>query len=150
MSCPNCRTLSCYICRQVIKGYDHFSNQVSSVYLVLLSTFLRLFSFVAYFFFFCFHAHIILDCHLTNFINSCPFSSNDFPPSLITLCHTHIIPPMMLFVNDLTSFTSFFPLLSIITHENFQQPGRPSTSADAKKCILWDAVEERHAQEVCF
>ena len=28
MSCPNCNTLSCYICRQVINGYDHF-NQVS-------------------------------------------------------------------------------------------------------------------------
>ena len=27
MSCPNCHTLSCYICRQVINGYDHF-NQV--------------------------------------------------------------------------------------------------------------------------
>lgn len=26
MTCPNCRTLSCYICRQVIVGYDHFSR----------------------------------------------------------------------------------------------------------------------------
>ena len=26
MLCPNCHTLSCYICRQVIWGYDHFSN----------------------------------------------------------------------------------------------------------------------------
>ena len=44
----------------------------------------------------------------------------------------------------------FFPPLINQTHENIQQLGRPSTSADAKKCILWDAVEERHAQEVCF
>ncbi|KAF9054814.1 hypothetical protein BJ165DRAFT_1337360 [Panaeolus papilionaceus] len=26
MTCPHCRTLSCYICRQVIKGYDHFNQ----------------------------------------------------------------------------------------------------------------------------
>lgn len=26
MTCPNCHTLSCYICRQVIKGYDHFNQ----------------------------------------------------------------------------------------------------------------------------
>ncbi|KAK7466958.1 hypothetical protein VKT23_004022 [Stygiomarasmius scandens] len=26
MTCPNCRTLSCYVCRKVIKGYDHFSQ----------------------------------------------------------------------------------------------------------------------------
>ncbi|KAF8907296.1 hypothetical protein CPB84DRAFT_298608 [Gymnopilus junonius] len=26
MTCPNCRTLSCYVCRQVIKGYDHFDQ----------------------------------------------------------------------------------------------------------------------------
>src|SRR5882757_9237955 len=32
MSCPNCHTLSCYICRQVIQGYDHF-NQASVFYL---------------------------------------------------------------------------------------------------------------------
>ncbi|KAF5376094.1 hypothetical protein D9615_007750 [Tricholomella constricta] len=25
MTCPNCQTLSCYVCRQVIKGYDHFN-----------------------------------------------------------------------------------------------------------------------------
>ncbi|OAX33874.1 hypothetical protein K503DRAFT_775130 [Rhizopogon vinicolor AM-OR11-026] len=24
MTCPNCRTLSCYVCREVIDGYDHF------------------------------------------------------------------------------------------------------------------------------
>ncbi|OAX33875.1 hypothetical protein K503DRAFT_775132, partial [Rhizopogon vinicolor AM-OR11-026] len=24
MTCPNCRTLSCYSCREVIDGYDHF------------------------------------------------------------------------------------------------------------------------------
>ena len=28
MSCLNCHTLSCYICRQVTTGYDRF-NQVS-------------------------------------------------------------------------------------------------------------------------
>ncbi|KAK0491629.1 hypothetical protein IW261DRAFT_1324475 [Armillaria novae-zelandiae] len=28
MACPNCRTLSCYVCRQVITGYDHFNQQV--------------------------------------------------------------------------------------------------------------------------
>ncbi|KAL5476607.1 hypothetical protein ACEPAI_3287 [Sanghuangporus weigelae] len=27
MTCPNCRTLSCYICRQIIKGYDHFDQR---------------------------------------------------------------------------------------------------------------------------
>ncbi|KAJ7509982.1 hypothetical protein B0H11DRAFT_1957067 [Mycena galericulata] len=27
MSCPNCFTLSCYICRKIISGYDHFSQQ---------------------------------------------------------------------------------------------------------------------------
>ena len=26
MTCPNCATLSCYICRKVIVGYDHFSQ----------------------------------------------------------------------------------------------------------------------------
>ncbi|KAI0713080.1 hypothetical protein C8T65DRAFT_739128 [Cerioporus squamosus] len=26
MTCPNCGTLSCYICRKVIVGYDHFSQ----------------------------------------------------------------------------------------------------------------------------
>ncbi|KAH9922385.1 uncharacterized protein B0H18DRAFT_1018159 [Fomitopsis serialis] len=26
MVCPNCRTLSCYVCRKVINGYDHFNN----------------------------------------------------------------------------------------------------------------------------
>ncbi|RDX42329.1 hypothetical protein OH76DRAFT_1363022 [Lentinus brumalis] len=26
MTCPNCRTLSCYICRKVIVGYDHFAQ----------------------------------------------------------------------------------------------------------------------------
>ncbi|KAF7305009.1 hypothetical protein MKEN_01215900 [Mycena kentingensis (nom. inval.)] len=27
MTCPECMTLSCYVCRQVIKGYEHFSTQ---------------------------------------------------------------------------------------------------------------------------
>ncbi|KAJ7172366.1 hypothetical protein C8R46DRAFT_992489 [Mycena filopes] len=27
MICPNCQTLSCYICRQRITGYDHFAQQ---------------------------------------------------------------------------------------------------------------------------
>ncbi|KAA1474208.1 hypothetical protein DENSPDRAFT_840773 [Dentipellis sp. KUC8613] len=26
MTCPNCRTLSCYICRQIIDGYEHFDR----------------------------------------------------------------------------------------------------------------------------
>ncbi|KAH7906652.1 hypothetical protein BJ138DRAFT_1129757 [Hygrophoropsis aurantiaca] len=26
MTCPNCHTLSCYICRQVIHGYEHFNH----------------------------------------------------------------------------------------------------------------------------
>ncbi|CAL1697818.1 unnamed protein product [Somion occarium] len=26
MTCPNCRTLSCYICRQVITSYEHFNQ----------------------------------------------------------------------------------------------------------------------------
>ncbi|KAG1725066.1 uncharacterized protein EDB91DRAFT_1169386 [Suillus paluster] len=26
MTCPNCHTVSCYICRKVIIGYDHFGN----------------------------------------------------------------------------------------------------------------------------
>ncbi|KAG6377314.1 hypothetical protein JVT61DRAFT_15103 [Boletus reticuloceps] len=26
MTCPNCHTVSCYICRKIIIGYDHFSN----------------------------------------------------------------------------------------------------------------------------
>ncbi|EIW78179.1 hypothetical protein CONPUDRAFT_107947 [Coniophora puteana RWD-64-598 SS2] len=26
MTCPDCRTISCYTCREVIRGYDHFSN----------------------------------------------------------------------------------------------------------------------------
>jgi hypothetical protein len=30
MSCPHCRTLSCYICRQIIKGYDHFDQNPPS------------------------------------------------------------------------------------------------------------------------
>jgi hypothetical protein len=28
MTCPKCRSLSCYVCRALIKGYDHF-DQVS-------------------------------------------------------------------------------------------------------------------------
>lgn len=35
MSCPNCMTLSCYVCRKVITGYDHF-NEVRSVFLFRL------------------------------------------------------------------------------------------------------------------
>ncbi|KAI1787091.1 hypothetical protein LXA43DRAFT_896802 [Ganoderma leucocontextum] len=27
MTCPNCGTLSCYICRKVINGYEHFNQQ---------------------------------------------------------------------------------------------------------------------------
>ncbi|KAI5119963.1 hypothetical protein M0805_004343 [Coniferiporia weirii] len=27
MTCPNCRTLSCYICREIIKGYEHFDQR---------------------------------------------------------------------------------------------------------------------------
>ncbi|EFI28034.1 hypothetical protein CC1G_14060 [Coprinopsis cinerea okayama7 len=27
MTCPHCRTMSCYVCRQVVTGYDHFHNQ---------------------------------------------------------------------------------------------------------------------------
>ncbi|KAL4266826.1 RING-type domain-containing protein [Pleurotus pulmonarius] len=30
MTCPNCRTLSCYVCRQVITGYDHFNQNASA------------------------------------------------------------------------------------------------------------------------
>jgi hypothetical protein len=26
MTCPHCRTLSCYVCRQIIRGYDHFNE----------------------------------------------------------------------------------------------------------------------------
>ncbi|KAH9926626.1 uncharacterized protein BXZ73DRAFT_19576, partial [Epithele typhae] len=26
MTCPHCRTLSCYVCRKVITGYEHFNN----------------------------------------------------------------------------------------------------------------------------
>ncbi|KAI6027044.1 hypothetical protein EDC04DRAFT_175483 [Pisolithus marmoratus] len=26
MTCPNCRTVSCYICRQIITGYEHFDR----------------------------------------------------------------------------------------------------------------------------
>ncbi|QRV85512.1 TRIAD3 [Ceratobasidium sp. AG-Ba] len=26
MTCPKCRSLSCYVCRKVIKGYDHFDQ----------------------------------------------------------------------------------------------------------------------------
>ncbi|GJE95558.1 hypothetical protein PsYK624_117440 [Phanerochaete sordida] len=26
MVCPNCRTMSCYICRQIIHGYEHFNQ----------------------------------------------------------------------------------------------------------------------------
>ncbi|KDQ07483.1 hypothetical protein BOTBODRAFT_38782 [Botryobasidium botryosum FD-172 SS1] len=27
MTCPNCHTLSCYVCRQVVTGYDHFDQR---------------------------------------------------------------------------------------------------------------------------
>ncbi|KAI0070670.1 hypothetical protein K474DRAFT_1608247 [Panus rudis PR-1116 ss-1] len=27
MICPNCRTMSCYICRKVIQGYEHFNQR---------------------------------------------------------------------------------------------------------------------------
>ncbi|KAG1903018.1 uncharacterized protein F5891DRAFT_1019925 [Suillus fuscotomentosus] len=26
MTCPNCRTVSCYICREIINGYEHFNK----------------------------------------------------------------------------------------------------------------------------
>jgi hypothetical protein len=26
MTCPNCQTLSCYVCRQIITGYEHFGQ----------------------------------------------------------------------------------------------------------------------------
>ncbi|KXN82310.1 hypothetical protein AN958_02742, partial [Leucoagaricus sp. SymC.cos] len=32
MTCPNCRTLFCYICRQIITGYDHFNQQPGRPY----------------------------------------------------------------------------------------------------------------------
>lgn len=25
MTCPHCRTLSCYVCRKEVRGYDHFN-----------------------------------------------------------------------------------------------------------------------------
>ncbi|KAJ4488145.1 hypothetical protein J3R30DRAFT_3433416 [Lentinula aciculospora] len=28
MTCPHCRTLSCYVCRQAVTGYDHFNQAV--------------------------------------------------------------------------------------------------------------------------
>ncbi|KAF9527953.1 hypothetical protein CPB83DRAFT_751558, partial [Crepidotus variabilis] len=28
MCCPNCQTFSCYVCRQIITGYDHFDQQL--------------------------------------------------------------------------------------------------------------------------
>jgi len=31
MSCPDCHTLSCYICRNIISGYDHFDQGPSHV-----------------------------------------------------------------------------------------------------------------------
>ncbi|KAI6027043.1 hypothetical protein EDC04DRAFT_175573 [Pisolithus marmoratus] len=34
MTCPNCSTVSCYICRQIIGGYEHF-NQVGSFLVVI-------------------------------------------------------------------------------------------------------------------
>ncbi|KAF9030307.1 hypothetical protein BDZ89DRAFT_1064727 [Hymenopellis radicata] len=55
MICPNCTTMSCYVCRQVITGYEHF---------------------------------------------------------------------------------------------NQQPPGHPTTAAMSKKCLLWDSVDARHADEV--
>ncbi|KAI8992736.1 hypothetical protein BD414DRAFT_482028 [Trametes punicea] len=27
MTCPNCGSMSCYVCRKLISGYEHFSNQ---------------------------------------------------------------------------------------------------------------------------
>jgi TRIAD3 protein (E3 ubiquitin-protein ligase RNF216) len=30
MTCPNCRTASCYICRQIITGYEHFDQRRST------------------------------------------------------------------------------------------------------------------------
>ncbi|KAI8833793.1 hypothetical protein BJ741DRAFT_550890 [Chytriomyces cf. hyalinus JEL632] len=29
MSCPRCHTLQCYVCKEIITGYDHFSNAPS-------------------------------------------------------------------------------------------------------------------------
>ncbi|THH12108.1 hypothetical protein EW146_g7819 [Bondarzewia mesenterica] len=28
MTCPHCRTLSCYVCRKIVHGYDHFHQNV--------------------------------------------------------------------------------------------------------------------------
>ncbi|KAH8112643.1 hypothetical protein DFH11DRAFT_1511497 [Phellopilus nigrolimitatus] len=30
MTCPHCRTLSCYICRQIITSYDHFDSVIGN------------------------------------------------------------------------------------------------------------------------
>lgn len=43
MTCPHCRTLSCYICRKIINGYDHFHQNVSSFsFTLFVLRFLRL------------------------------------------------------------------------------------------------------------
>ena len=106
MSCPNCNTLSCYICRQVITGYEHF-NQVG-----ILSVSLYLFAFISFLCcllgivvhvglyiclfsclqsFFCrFHAYIILLSWFDGFIIRRP--SHSFPYALM---------------NCLSFFTSF-------------------------------------------
>lgn len=40
MTCPNCTTLSCYVCRKVITGYDHF-NEVCHIFLCSFPSLIR-------------------------------------------------------------------------------------------------------------
>ena len=90
MSCPNCNTLSCYICRQVIKGYDHF-NQVS-IFAISLWFFILLLSFLR-----CFR-EIVIRVRPSSFL----FSSYD---SLFSSAFNSLIVVWWFCHSHLTSFT---------------------------------------------
>jgi hypothetical protein len=84
MTCPNCQTPSCYICRQVMKGYNHFSNQVG-IFGVLLSDF--------YFF------RFYLRCFMGIVIHVILYSSSLFSLTVpfFCRCRVHIIPDVLCF-----------------------------------------------------
>ena len=57
---------------------------------------------------------------------------------------------MIIFDDSTVFFIDLSNLMFLLYQTSQGAPGHPSTSANAKKCLLWDAVEERHAQEVSF
>ncbi|KIM37082.1 hypothetical protein M413DRAFT_281321 [Hebeloma cylindrosporum] len=80
MTCPNCRTLSCYVCRKVVTGYEHFDQVHLESYFALFL--LLFFGFLPPFPFFL----AIISCFFA--IISC------FLPLYHVFCHYIIFLPL--------------------------------------------------------